>query len=63
MILILWEKKPCDRINVFPVCTGMNRPMIRLSSLRKSVPRMHGDEPVSGLLQEAAEVCSPYARG
>ncbi len=32
-------------IRVFPVCTGMNRPINQRRPVSAGVPRMHGDEP------------------
>ncbi len=50
-------------LQVFPVCTGMNRIEYSQVALIAGVPRMHGDEPVKWLFAMISEACSPYARG
>ena len=48
---------------MFPVCTGMNRPLFLMKILNWSVPRMHGDEPETEFNTSYIYLCSPYARG
>ena len=50
-------------LQVFPVCTGMNRWNDCSQWYPRRVPRMHGDEPHLQRLSDCMAECSPYARG
>ncbi len=48
---------------MFPVCAGMNRMEVQLSTNWAYVPRVCGDEPLETMKEGTGYTCSPCVRG